>query len=545
MGREVSAGKVYTELTVRDRMAAGLASVKSKLASVKSAISGVFSLGGLMTGAGLTGAWMGIRRIAQAADNIGKGSARLGIATDEYQRLAAMAKNAGADVGSVESAFRFAARTAIDARDGVKSANDALASVGLTAQTLAGLAPERQFELIATAIAAIPDPTERSARATQLLGRGAMEIMPLIMNFRELRAEVEATQALMDADAIAAAEEFNDTLRQLGENIQAALVNSGLMKWLERVGGEIQHIVGGMDKVKERAGKDGDLKTVYSSGLTGYAEDVLHRATGGVRAFGKRGMTQRSGEQVRLGKKMTQQEYDAARSRPDASLEDAKSKRQERLAQARQREEVKAAAARAAKEEAARKEVAKLDNLVALMGDKVAAQRLINEGKEREAVVTQAVLDAQRAIGRELTAQEQARVAGVAGELYDAANAGDAAAAIAGLERQLEIQRMLNDGREREVAITRALEDARRAAGRELADEERARVEEIAAALHDARAGVKDAATRLQVAGSFTADARMFGGGAAADRTAKASEEVARNTKRTVQLLKGGGLAFS
>jgi len=226
-------------------------------------------------------------------------------------------------------------------------------------------------------------------------------------------------------------------------------------------------------------------------------------------------------------------------------VDEAKQKKAAQAMQDKAAAQEKADLAAAQARVSAEKEAVALDGQVSQLQEKLNIQQMLNAGKEREVAVTQAIAQAQKAIGRELTAQEAAKVAGVAGSLYDASTGGNAGEIISSMQEQLAIQEMLNAGKEREVAVMKALEQARDAAGRSLSGDEQSRVEAIAGALFDARAGVKDAGARLQTAGSFTADARMFGGGAAADRTAKATEEVSRNTKRTVQLLQSGGVTFA
>ena len=64
--------------------------------------------------------------------------------------------------------------------------------------------------------------------------------------------------------------------------------------------------------------------------------------------------------------------------------------------------------------------------------------------------------------------------------------------------------------------------------------------------LAGAGAGLQAAADKVSVSGTFNAAAvRGLGGGNPAERTARAAEETARNTKRLLQEAQHGGLAFS
>lgn len=76
--------------------------------------------------------------------------------------------------------------------DDTKKATEALKPLGLTLDDLKGLKPEEQFFELGNKIAAIKDPTERTAQAMKFFGKSGTELLPFFNNGTASLADMEA-----------------------------------------------------------------------------------------------------------------------------------------------------------------------------------------------------------------------------------------------------------------------------------------------------------------------------------------------------------------
>lgn len=158
-------------------VAAGLQSIQAAAGRLK---------GGLLTiGAALAGA-AGLGALGQAAINTAKLggeladlSARTGISARALITLRQAFKDVGLSGDDVGRKINYLQRSIIEAATSGGAAADALAGIGLSAQSLATLAPEDQFSQVAAAISSIQNPAERSAAAMQIFGKSGAELLPL------------------------------------------------------------------------------------------------------------------------------------------------------------------------------------------------------------------------------------------------------------------------------------------------------------------------------------------------------------------------------
>ncbi len=117
---------------------------------------------------------------ARDLDESSKSAKRLGMSMTTFQNLSQVADEAGVSMGQLSGLLTAMTRTLGNLMNGSKSAQKALAGVGLTLADLQGLSPERQFELIAQRIMALPTAAERTAAAMSIFGRQGAAAMGLI-----------------------------------------------------------------------------------------------------------------------------------------------------------------------------------------------------------------------------------------------------------------------------------------------------------------------------------------------------------------------------
>jgi len=207
----VRAGGAYVEIFGEDgKLRRTLANAKRRLNR--------FSASASRAGRGLVGVGaaaaaplaLAVRSYASVGDNLQKMAGRTGIAASSLSELSFAADQSGTSIETVEAGVRRMQRVVSDAGRGLKSARDALDSIGLSSEALAGLSPERQFELIAEGLSRIPDMSKRAAVAQELLGRSGTQLLPMfakgaagIAAMREQAQALGLTISDIDADRAA------------------------------------------------------------------------------------------------------------------------------------------------------------------------------------------------------------------------------------------------------------------------------------------------------------------------------------------------------
>lgn len=256
--RDILAGRAVVELGLRNKLNAALDRVQARLrafgASVAATGRGLAVGGGALTGfatAAVTPVLAAARSFQTWGDSIQKMAIRTGVATDTLAELGFAAEQSGTDLASVEKGLQRMQRTITDAGDGMASASDALESLGLSSANLSRLSPGEQFEVIAAAVARIPDATTRAARAMQIFGRSGASLLPLMRDdIAKLRAEARSlgvTLSQEDADSAAA---LGDALNRVARTGQAAfrLIGAAVAPAITKAANMVAEFVSGVTR---------------------------------------------------------------------------------------------------------------------------------------------------------------------------------------------------------------------------------------------------------------------------------------------------------
>ncbi|GAB6188130.1 phage tail tape measure protein [Thermopirellula anaerolimosa] len=221
----IRAGQAFVELFADDsRLVRGLKAASKRL---KAWGQSVTAAGRRMLSAGMVavGGMLGASRVfASMGDTMAKASQRTGIAVERLSELAYAAEQSGADLEALEAGVRRMQKTIAEAAGGSESAQEALATLGLSIQQLAGLSPDQQFMLIADRLAKIPNPTERAAAAMELFGRSGTQLLPLIANgaagLEALARRARELGLVMATEDAEAAVVFGDLLADLWKTVK-------------------------------------------------------------------------------------------------------------------------------------------------------------------------------------------------------------------------------------------------------------------------------------------------------------------------------------
>jgi hypothetical protein len=405
-------------------------------------------LGVAMGGAGISaGIIMAGKAMIDAGDKIDKGSQKLGISAEQYQRLDRMAGDAGATIEQVIPAFSRMAKVLQGADEESKTAQKSLERIGLTVEDLKGKRPDEQFGIIARRLSAITDESTKAATAQAIFGRSALELMPLINSYDDLESKFKNVTVMTDENVKAAAR-YKDAMEAIGFSIQNSLVNTGFIQWLANAaeGMDVLTDASGKLSAKGSSGfqKVKDNLKVFAAGLADAninikAIDLIYKVATGedlptftdlVKTSAENEAAKPITEEEKRAQKEIeiQKELDKMLAESETFLSHLRAKRieeEEAAAKAKIEAEKKALAEaeRAAKEKERQQEAAAKQ--VADMEHELKMQQMINDGMAREAAIEDEIYKAKQR-SSELTEQQIADIADMAGQMYDLKNSEDA-----------------------------------------------------------------------------------------------------------------------
>ena len=162
--------------------------------------------------------------VSAMGDQIGDTAAKMGISTQAYQEWDFILQRSGSSIESLKTSMKTLANAAING-------SDAFAELGISEEEVANLNQEELFARTVSALQGVEDTTTRTALASQLLGKGATELGGV---FDLTSEEMEAMKqqmydlgAYMDEDAIAASDNYQDTLANLQDSLTG--LKNGMM----------------------------------------------------------------------------------------------------------------------------------------------------------------------------------------------------------------------------------------------------------------------------------------------------------------------------
>jgi len=187
-------------------------------AHAKSVSNGFKSMGAAMAG---IAAVMGVNKLLDNADALGKNAKAAGLSVEAYQRLQHGFAQAGISQSGFEKGQKTLNKIFADAGDGLAGAQDVLESIGLTYEDLAAMAPEERMLAVARSLESIEDAGLRSAYATELMGK---EMGKVTLDADQIIADGEGI-AVVNEDAALKAAAMNDTMNRLGTTMTNLATN--------------------------------------------------------------------------------------------------------------------------------------------------------------------------------------------------------------------------------------------------------------------------------------------------------------------------------
>jgi hypothetical protein len=144
---------------------------------------------------------------------------RVGLSVGQVEKLQAMSRIAGVSIQSLEGTSRLLAAALEDTSGAGNKTATALQKMGVSTVQFSGQSREMGAVLldVLTSLSKIPNDAERMALAQQTLGRASKELQPLIKNYEELQAAVEAFGVGMDESGTKKLAQADDEIDKLNE----------------------------------------------------------------------------------------------------------------------------------------------------------------------------------------------------------------------------------------------------------------------------------------------------------------------------------------
>lgn len=160
--------------------------------ALKTAIGGAVGVATAAAGAitAASGAVVGMAtKTAEYGDMIDKNSQKMGVSAEFYQEWDAVLQHSGTSMDAMGATFKKLATTSQNASKDQQAAFEAL---GMSMDDVANMSAEDLFKNVVSGLQGMEEGTERTAIATQLLGRGATEMGALF------NTSAEDTQKMID-----------------------------------------------------------------------------------------------------------------------------------------------------------------------------------------------------------------------------------------------------------------------------------------------------------------------------------------------------------
>lgn len=177
---------------------------------------------------------------AAYGDEVDKMSQKIGLSTEGYQKWRYVLGQSGGDINNMQTGMKTLASAAYDG-------SKAFEAIGISLEDAKSLSTEDLFERTITQLSQMEAGTERTALATDLFGRSATDIMPMLNggadSIEALKKQAEDYGLIMSQDAVNASVKFGDSVdlmkqtltglknRMMSEFLPAlTLVTDGLAK---------------------------------------------------------------------------------------------------------------------------------------------------------------------------------------------------------------------------------------------------------------------------------------------------------------------------
>lgn len=170
--------------------------------------------------------------VAGVGDNIDKMSQKLGMSRQAYQEWDFIMSQSGASVDKLQSSMKKLADTAVDADGGNKNYMATFDALGISVRDVNGAMKDQEtlFNETVIALQGVEDTTTRTAYASDLLGKSATELGPLLNGGTDalegMRAKAHDLGLVIGDETIDAGVALTDTMDQMKRVMSAISVEA-------------------------------------------------------------------------------------------------------------------------------------------------------------------------------------------------------------------------------------------------------------------------------------------------------------------------------
>jgi hypothetical protein len=241
--KSIEAAKAFVRIIGEDSLLTkSIARVKKTmggLASTAKAAGVAISKAMLATGigaivSGVSAAAAAVMQFSSMGAGIDDVAKRTGASAEGLSQLKYAAEQSGATLEDVEKGMRKLGDVTTQAANGSKSAQEALAKVGVTAGQLSAMSPEDRLLAIVQGLSQITDPAERASVAMDVLGKSGANLLPMMEDgaagVAAMMAEADALGLTLSGPQAEAAAAFDDAFAKLSATFStfAKVVGSAL-----------------------------------------------------------------------------------------------------------------------------------------------------------------------------------------------------------------------------------------------------------------------------------------------------------------------------
>lgn len=227
-------GKAEVEVSIRDRVGAGLKAIEQRLRrfgeGIKTIGAGAATVGASLGAAGvavlgpLTAA---INQFTSAGDALDKMAARTGVSVEALAELGFAAEQGGSNLETVERGLAGMSRFLMQAAMGSTAAAQALGRLGLSFAQLQGLGPEQQFMLLAERLNQVQDASTKAAIAQVIFSESGRNLLPMMNGLADIRAEAQELGLVLSSENTTAAAKLSDALNRIRRTLTGAFLQLG------------------------------------------------------------------------------------------------------------------------------------------------------------------------------------------------------------------------------------------------------------------------------------------------------------------------------
>lgn len=160
--------------------------------------------------------------VSAMGDAIGDNAAKMMLDTQSYQEWDFVLQRAGSSIDSMKTAMKTLANAAVDG-------SEAFDALGISQEQVASMNQAELFEATVKALQNVTDEQTRMSIASSLLGKGAIELGGVFSmtneELDETKQKMYELGAYMDEDAIAASDNYQDTMIDVQDSLKGLKIS--------------------------------------------------------------------------------------------------------------------------------------------------------------------------------------------------------------------------------------------------------------------------------------------------------------------------------